>query len=471
MHHFLLLQRRATLFACLFGLLFCGMSASGHEAFGAPFLPNSNVKENGKLQSVLNVLGNHRELIVAMQRELVARPAIAPENGGSGEEGKARWVSAWLHERGIDYERLDFPDERVPAKVRPNIVAVYPRKETGRTLWLLSHFDVPAAGPRELWDSDPFLLRMDGDAMYGRGVEDNNQAIAVSLLLLESLRITGVAPPVRVGLVLTSGALTDYRIGIGHVLSRKPDLFSPDDLIVVMDFGDAEGGLIGVGEKGNIWLKMTVTGRGGHAGTPDKAVNAFTAGAALAIELRGLRREFPAENALFSPPYTTITPTKTEDNNTGINHIPAKFTFYVDARVMPDYTFEEVEKAIRRLADKVEESDGVRIVMERVNTTAPSLVTPTEAPVLASLGRAIGEQLGIRPRHTGTGSLTVASLVREKGFPVAVWGIQETLRNRANEYALLSAHVKQAQVIARMLFDRELSMPGAHTSGKTPGSE
>lgn len=471
MHNLLLQQRRVTLIVCLLGLLFCAMLAPVDKAFGAPFLPNNEVKENANLRPVLNALDKQRNLIIGMQRELVARPAIGPEYGGNGEEEKARWVAAWLHERGISYERLDFPDDRVPAKVRPNIVAVYPGKETGRTLWLLSHFDVAAAGPLELWNSNPFALRVDGDAMYGRGVEDNNQAIVASLLLLESLRMTGITPPIRVGLVVTSGALTDYRVGIGHVLSRKPDLFGPDDLIVVMDYGDTEGGLIGVGEKGNIWLKITVTGREGHAGTPDKAVNAFAAGAALAHELRGLRQKFPAENALFSPPYTTITPTKTEDKNTGINHIPAEFIFYVDARVMPYYTFEEVETAIRHLADEVEKSDGVRIAMERVETTAPSRITPAETPVLASLGRAIREQLGTEPRHIGTGSVTMASLIREKGFPVAVWGIQKTLHNRANEHALISAHVKQAQVIARILFDWKLPAPGGNTSGKATGSK
>jgi len=441
--------------------------ADGHNTSGA--------RDERALRQVLGDLSGGRGTVIALQRELVSRPAVGPEYGGAGEEEKARWIEAWLTGRGVICERLDVPDERVPAKVRPNLIAVYPGQSadraSGPTLWLFSHLDVAAAGPRELWQSDPFALRVSGDALYGRGAEDNNQAIAVSLLLLESLRKTGATPPLRLGLVMTSGALTDYKTGIGHVLEQKPDLFGPNDLLVVMDYGNAQGNLVSVGEKGNLWLKITVTGKSGHAGNPDTANNAFAAAAALAHALRGLEKEFPAENQLFSPPRTTINPTRTEDYSTGVNHIPAKFVFYADARVMADYSFDQVEQAVRRLANAVEHSDGVRVAIERVEQTPPSRVTPANAPVLQSLDRAIRAQLDLEPRHAGTGSVTMAASLREKGLNAAVWGVQETLRNKPEEHALISAHIKQAQVLARMLFDatgagRADGMAGGGKDGK-----
>ena len=447
-------------------LLFCvTLLYMADTAAAAPLLLHNGrnaaaSQEPRELGLVLESLSGGRATVIALQRELVSRPAVGPEYGGTGEEEKARWLEAWLTGRGLACERLDFPDERVPAKVRPNIVAVLPgagaKAEPGkgaeRTLWLVSHLDVAAAGPRELWNGDPFALRVDGDAMYGRGVEDNNQAIVSSLLLVESLRAAEAAPPMRLGLVLTSGALTDYKVGIGHVLSRKPDLFGPDDLIVVMDYGNEAGSLVSVGEKGNIWLKITVTGAGGHAGTSDGSGNAFAAGAALAHGLRGLEKDFPAENPLFSPPRTAISSTRTEDFSTGVNHVPAKFIFYADARVMADYSYEAVEKAVRGLADAVEKSHRVSIGIERVEETPPSRVTPGGAQVLLALDRAIRAQLGVEPVHIGTGSVTVAATLRAKGLNAAVWGVQETMHNRPEERALISAHIKQAQVLARMLF-------------------
>lgn len=409
------------------------------------------------LRLVLEKVSDARAEVINLQRELVSRPAVGPEHGGTGEEAKARWIEAWLTGHGAACERLDFPDDRVPAKVRPNIIALYPQSggttDKPRTLWLVSHLDVAAPGPRGLWKGDPFALRVEGDAIYGRGVEDNNQAIASSLLLLKSLHETGVKPPLRLGLILASGALFDYSIGIEHVLSKKPEIFGPDDRIVVLDYGNVEGSLFGVSEKGNLWLKITVDGKAGHAGTPDDANNAFAAGAALARGLRDLERAFPLENSLFSPPRVTITPTRTEDFCTGINHIPSRFVFYADVRVTPEYSFATVEKALRGLADEVARNDGVTVSIERVEETPPARVTPCDAPVLVSLDKAVRTQLGVVPKKVGTGSVTMAAILRDRGLHVAVWAVQETLHNRPEEHSLISAHIKQAQVLARLLFD------------------
>ena len=452
-------QCRPALFLVLLGTAFFG--ATAELAGASPLLlgGGANARDSSELGLVLDVLSSGRGEVIALQRELVSRPAVGPENGGAGEEEKARWIAAWLDGHGLAYERLDLADEQVPARVRPNLVAVYPGSGQGPTLWLLSHLDVAAAGPRELWNGDPFALRVNGDIMYGRGVEDNNQAITVSLLLLESLRKAGVTPPLRLGLALTSGALTDYS-GIRHVLAWKPDLFGPDDLIVVMDYGNAAGNLVSVSEKGNLWLKITVTGKSGHAGNPDKANNAFAAGAALAHRLNGLEKQFPEENPLFTPPRVTLTPTRTEDFSTGINHIPAKFVLYADIRTTDAYSFDAVENAVRDLADAVEKSHGVSIAIERVEQTPSTRITPPDAPVLQALDRSIRAQLGVEPLHTGGGSVTVAATLREKGLPVAVWGVQETMYNSPEEYSLISAHIKQAQVLARMLFEAGVAIGG-----------
>lgn len=447
------------------GVLVCFAAAVVSQTWAAPLLlPNKhNAGEQPELRLVLEDISTRRAMVIDLQRELISRPAIGPENGGDGEEEKARWIESWLTERGVPYERLDFPDQRVSPRIRPNIVAVYPDRQMDRTLWLLSHLDVAPAGQRKLWKGDPFVLRVDGDAMYGRGVKGNNHAIVVSLLLLESLRETDLTPPMRLGLVLTSGAITDYNTGIAHVLARKPDLFGPDDLILVMDCGNAEGSLISVGEKGNLWLKFTIRGKSGHAGTPDDANNASAVGVVLANGLHNLEQGFPTENPLFSPPRTTFAITRTEDFSIGINRIPAKFVFYADIRVLAEYSFEAVEKAVRSLADDVEKNHGVRIEIEQMKKTPPSSVTPADAPVLASLDRAIRAQLGVKPEHAGSSIVTVASILREKGLATAAWTVQETMNDRPEEYALISAHIKQAKVLARMLFDPSVSPGNAGT--------
>ena len=424
---------------------------------------------NRDLQTLLAYLERQRGEIIAMQRELVSRSAVNPEHGGKGEEDKLRWVEAKLEEYGItDIERLDYMDARVSGKVRGNLIARLPGEQAGaaprRTLWLPMHLDVASPGPAGNWISDPFALRVEGDLMYGRGTEDNNQAIVSSLLLLEALNARKIVPPMDIGLIFSSGALANYDIGIKHILKMRPDIFAPDDLILLLDYGSESGDFIEVAEKSNAWYKFTITGKEGHASAPQDGVNAFEAGAELVHSLRALSKIFSEEDPLFVPPHSTFSATLTENYSSAINHIPEQFVFYLDARILPAYTFEEVGSALRELADDTERRERVDIRFEMVEQTPPASVTPPDAPVVSALAGAIEEQLGVKPRLGGIGGVTMASSIRAAGFYVAAWGMLKNWRNKANEHASIKNHIIQAKVLARLLYSYE---PGNADSGQS----
>lgn len=246
------------------------------QAIGASlYLPQDSMplQHNRELQTLQAWLERQRGTVIAMQRELVALPALNPEHGGVGEERKLQWVEARLRQYGItDFERLDFTDDRIPGKVRGNLIARL-RGRPGelarrRTLWLISHMDVFPPGQAGEWRGDPFTLRVEGDTVYGRGTEDNNQAIVTSLLLVEAFQASGIVPTMDIGLLFCPGALTNYAMNIEHVMDSQPGIFSPDDLVLLMDYGSESGAFIEVAEKANVWLKFTVSGKEGHAGSP-----------------------------------------------------------------------------------------------------------------------------------------------------------------------------------------------------------
>lgn len=448
------------LFVCMLVALVISLPPCVHAASLAMPQDSLSLDSNRKLHALLGWLDRQRGTIVTMQKELVSRPALNPEHGGTGEEAKLRWVADRLREYGItDFERLDYVDDRVPGKVRGNLAARLPGQTDGsparRTLWLVSHLDVFPPGPPGNWKGDPFTLRVEGDLVYGRGVEDNHQAIVASLLLVESLRSTGVVPRLNIGLLFCSGALTNYTMNIGHVLDLEPDLFSPDDLILLMDYGSQNGAFIEVAEKTDVWLKFTVTGREGHASSPQECVNALAAGAAFIHALRGLDAVFPERNPLFVPPVSTFSPTMSENRSKAVNDIPGEFVFFVDARLIPEHSFNKLEQAMRDLAETVGRREGARIDFEVIERTASAPATPTNAPVVRLLGNAVKAQLGVEPEFGGIGGVTMASAIRERGFPVAVWGIQKNWRNKAEEYASIADQIKQAKVLARLLLDPE----------------
>lgn len=410
---------------------------------------------HGNLQAVLKDLSGKKADVIAIQRELVARPALIPEDGGEGEEAKARWIEDWLSAKNLPLaERIDVPDERVPAKIRPNLIIRYPGASE-RTLWIIGHMDTSSPGSLKLWTGSPWALRITGDTLYGQGVEDNHQAIVSGLVLLESLSRNRAKPPMSLGLIFTSGEKTGFprKYGLDAVFLAKPDLFQPQDLIVVNDYGNAKGSLIEVAEKGLLWLKFTVTGKQSHSAHPHKGVNALDAGVNLLLALRGLYDKFPAKDALFVPDTSTFVPTRVEKGSDYYNQMPGSFVFSMDCRLLSPYTPEEVFTAVRALADTIEERDHVQIAVEKIHSIPAFPGTSTDAPVVQALSRAIKAHLGVEAEYEGIGGVTLAADLRAKNLPTAVWAKSESMGNSSNESVSIRGLLDTSMVFARILFD------------------
>ena len=85
----------------------------------------------------------NRKTIIELETLLSSIPAISPVSGGEGEAEKARALENWLRGRGFDnFTYINAPDERVPSGIRPNLILTVPGRNSGRTLWIMSHLDV-----------------------------------------------------------------------------------------------------------------------------------------------------------------------------------------------------------------------------------------------------------------------------------------------------------------------------------------
>ena len=401
-------------------------------------------------------LDQSRERIVSLQRELVARPALGPDNQGQGEADKARFLVDELGRIGFDTVReLRSDDDRVSCGYRPNLVAVLPGEDTGRTLWFISHTDIVPAGDRDLWSGDPFQLRVEDDYLYGRGVEDNHHGLTASLLAVESLLATGTTPRINAGLLMVADEETGSRHGLEFLLKQHEDLFGPDDLFLVPDFGSPDSSLVEVAEKGMLWVKFTVHGRQCHASTPEKGLNSLLVASDLILRLRSLHERFDLENELFQPPFSTFEATRKEANVPNINTIPGKDVFYLDCRVLPAYEPEAVLEEIKNLADLTAKDHNTSIDCEVVHQEfAPA--TPEDSPVVQALSRAVQRETGVRARPKGIGGGTVAALIRRRGYPAAVWSTILNNAHQPDEHTRISHIIRDATVFASMLLDPDL---------------
>lgn len=406
--------------------------------------------------TLLASLSGCADRMFELQSAMTARRGLGPDNGGDGEQSKAEYLETWLRSFGIDdIEHVDAADDRVPSKKRPNLIVRVPGRSE-RTLWILGHLDVVPAGEESLWRSDPWTVvhdEKDPDLIYGRGVEDNQQAVACGCALAAALKENGIVPDLGLGLILVSDEETGNAYGIQHVFCEKPDFVSADDLVLVPDSGSPDGAFIETAEKGILWLRVEVEGRQCHASRPDDGKNALAAAAAMILGAADVEAFFTARNALFAPERSTFTPTKHEANVPNVNTMPGKEVFYIDCRVLPCYSLDEVLSAFRALADKVAEKYGVSVRVEKFMEEPAAAPTAENSAVVAGLKKAVKNVLGRDCRCGGIGGSTVAVNFRERGIPAAVWALIFENCHSPNEAARLSFAVKEAQVFASMLFN------------------
>jgi len=408
--------------------------------------------------AVAEWLDAHVEEMVELQGALTAVPAIGPENAGTGEWAKCRLLKAWMAERGLaPAMHYDTPDTRVPEGSRPNFVVYVPGRTDTPRIWVMSHLDVVPPGEKlpdgswKGWSSHPYQLRREADRIYGRGVEDNQQAIVSSIFAALALKGTGLRPAHTVTLLLVSAEETGSEYGLQWLLREHAELFGRDDIIIVPDGGNANGSMIEVAEKSVLWLEFRVRGKQSHGSMPHRGCNAFRAVIRLASALdRGLRKRFDAHDDLYDPPCSTFEPTMHDKNVPNVNTIPGEDMFCFDCRVMPQFPLDDVLKYVRSQMRRVDKALGTKTevtVKNRLDAPAP---TAHDAPVVKMLQRALGELRGVQGRPMGIGGSTVAAFFRMAGYPAVVWSTTNSTAHQVNECCILPDLVADAKVFAHV---------------------
>jgi acetylornithine deacetylase/succinyl-diaminopimelate desuccinylase-like protein len=130
--------------------------------------------------------------------ELVAIPSVAAKGAEAPMAPCAEKVAELLRARGLE-ARL------TPTEGGPPVVFAEDRSAgvDAPTVLFYNHYDVQPAEPYDLWESDPWTLRVDGDHAYARGVSDDKGHITCRLMALDALRAeNGGRLPVNVKWVI-----------------------------------------------------------------------------------------------------------------------------------------------------------------------------------------------------------------------------------------------------------------------------
>jgi len=405
-----------------------------------------------KLDDILSEVEELRGEMIQTLIELVRIPAIAPENGGEGELRKAEVLMRVLEEIGFDkIERFDADDKRVPSGVRPNIVAYRYGEDLKRKIWIITHLDIVPPGDASSWTvTRPFEPVVKDGRVYGRGSEDNGQALVASIYAVKALRNLGMKTERTIALAFVADEEQESRHGIRYLIDKG--LFGKDDLIVVPDGGNEDGSFIQVAEKSRLWFIVRTRGKQVHASRPQTGLNAHRIGMRCALALDKLLHEkYSKRDDVFDPPGSTFEPTKKEKNVDAVNIIPGEDVFYFDCRVLPGYSLDDVLNDVRGVADESEEESGAEIAVETLIKNEAPEPTPVNSEVVSLLRKTIKKCRGIEPKVGGVGGGTCAAYFREAGIPAVVWSTVDETAHQANEYARIESLVGDSKVFALLV--------------------
>jgi len=393
------------------------------------------------------VEGLKNEMVEAL-KQLISVPAVAPENGGEGELAKAEKLIQLIASAGFSrVERYDAMDQRVPGGKRPNIVAYLEGEVETPRLWVVTHLDVVPADASTWKVTEPFMPISTRDRVYGRGSEDNGQAVVAALYAAKALAHLGRKPKRTFAVAFVSDEEQGSTYGIQHLI--KLGLFNASDLVVVPDGGSGDGAFIEVAEKSLLWFKLQTTGRQVHASLPNRGLNAHRVGMQVALALdQKLHEKYSLKDSFYTVPESTFEPTKKERNVDAVNIVPGEDIVYFDCRILPDYEIDDVLATVAELTENYAKKTGATVKVEVIQKQAAPPMKNTDAPVVTLLKQALKEARGLNATVGGIGGGTCAAFFRKAGIPAAVWSTIDEVAHQPDEYAKIENLVEDAKVFA-----------------------
>lgn len=199
--------------------------------------------------------------VLALAKELIARPSVTPDDSGCQEALATR-----LRAAGFTCETLVFGE----------VTNLWARRgSTAPLLAFAGHTDVVPTGPLDRWHSDPFQPTERDGNLYGRGAADMKSSIAAFTVAAEEFVARHPDHAGSIALLITSdeeGPSIDGTVKVCQALTQRAEQL---DYCIVGEptSVDQLGDTVKNGRRGSLSGKLTIKGKQGHVAYPHLARN------------------------------------------------------------------------------------------------------------------------------------------------------------------------------------------------------
>lgn len=226
-------------------------------------------------QAILNWVNEDQHEILKFMQELVHIPSPNPP----GDTRAAMdYVRAYLDRRGLRYTMYN-RDEKMP-----NLIATQDFGPGEKHLVLNGHIDVFPVESVVGWSQHPWHGIAEG-TIWGRGSADMKVGTTASIMAYVYLTRLAEQLVGRATLTVVSDEENFGPNGTRHLFEVCPELISGTALLS----GEPSGSrVVRFGEKGAVWLRVSVETEGGHGAYPHLSDNAIEKAYELMADLKRL---------------------------------------------------------------------------------------------------------------------------------------------------------------------------------------
>tara|TARA_Y100001970_G_scaffold283793_1_gene399803 strand:+ start:4034 stop:5215 length:1182 start_codon:yes stop_codon:yes gene_type:complete len=204
---------------------------------------------------------------INLTQELVKCPSITPK-----DEGALDIVEKYLQNLGFKCERLLFSDDNSYGV--ENLFATIGNK--GKHLAFAGHTDVVPPGSESSWKYHPFEAKIDGNKLYGRGVEDMKSNIASFISATHDfIKKNGDNFDGRISFIITGDEEKLAINGTKKIMqwADQNNIIFDQCIVGEPTSNKSVGDKIKIGRRGSISFFIKVKGIQGHTANSHRAEN------------------------------------------------------------------------------------------------------------------------------------------------------------------------------------------------------
>ena len=268
-----------------------------------------------------------------LARALIGRRSLTPDDAGC---------------QALLADRLRPHGFRCETLVVNGVTNLWARRGEARPLVCFAgHTDVVPSGPREGWQSDPFVPAERDGWLYGRGAADMKGSLAAFVTAIESFLGEHPKAPGSIALLLTSDEEGPSVDGTARVVERLVAAGERIDYCIVGEPSsvDALGDIIKNGRRGTLSGTLTVKGIQGHIAYPHLAKNPIHSAAPALAELAATT--WDGGNEYFPP--TTWQCSNIHAGTGATNVIPGQLEVMFNFRYSPASTRESLAQRLEAI--------------------------------------------------------------------------------------------------------------------------